>query len=105
MTRRRVSIGSEGYGASLDVITLNGMDGCGCGLSGSQRKRKGIWGGVYGRRGVAWPAPDEKCVSWKPVGKGCRCKPECAAPGKGVSEKEATRRCDRRCAGKKRKKR
>lgn len=100
MTTRRVRIGSEGYGANLDVITLSGLDGCGCGLSGAKKPR-GLWSEVYGRKGIGWPAPGAKRVSWKPVGKGCKCRPRPSSSG--VSKKEATRTCKKRCAGKRKK--
>ena len=93
---RPVSTHSRGVGANLDVMTLSGY------RAGS----RGIWKEVYSGQG-GFPKK-KKCVSWKTVGKGCDCKPQCASfttRSAGVSKKKAVSQCERKCKTKKRKKR
>jgi len=97
---RKVPIHDPGLGANLDVMTLSGYG----------EKRKGLWQEVYGGK-RNYPKLNgtgkKKCVSWKTVGKGCKCKPQCVSftsRSKGMSKKAAVSQCERKCSTKKRRK-
>ena len=77
-------------------------------LAGYAKAREGMWEQVYSGKGGFRKKgkAKRKCVSWKPVGKGCDCKPQCASftsPSKGVSKKKAVSQCERKCKTKRKK--
>lgn len=83
----------HGRVGNLDVLTLNGYSGA---------RQQGVWGEVYQGK-VPTLNGYRGCTAWKPVGKGCKCKPKCASKTrKGMTRKQASQKCARKCSTRKR---
>lgn len=96
-SRTRVPIHNRGVGANLDVMTL----------AGYHAGNGGLWSEAYRDKGgfSSKKKTKKKCIAWKPVGKGCDCKPVCASytkRSKGVSKTKAREACERKCSTKRR---
>lgn len=79
----------HGRVGNLDVITLNGYS-----------RAQGVWDEVLGTSGLGGLGG---CRAWKPVGKGCKCRPKCVSKTrKGMTKKQAARKCASKCSTKRR---